>query len=38
MQALGEENEGGFLKLKSTSEWLSGEASAPINKKRTIEV
>nr|GMD67325.1 uncharacterized protein LOC109192963 [Ipomoea batatas] len=36
-EALGEENEGGFLKLKSTSEWLSGEASAPINKKRTIE-
>nr|GMD73830.1 uncharacterized protein LOC109192963 [Ipomoea batatas] len=37
-EALGEENEGGFLKLKSTSEWLSGEASAPVNKKRTIEV
>ncbi|KAI3450736.1 hypothetical protein Pfo_007401 [Paulownia fortunei] len=33
-QLLEEENEGGFLKLKRTSEWLSGDNnSAPMNKK-----
>lgn len=38
MQVSGEDNEGGFLKLKSTKEWLSGDATAPINKKRTLKV
>lgn len=33
----GEDNEGGFLKLKSTKEWLSGDATAPVNKKRTLK-
>ncbi|XP_049380433.1 uncharacterized protein LOC125845059 isoform X1 [Solanum stenotomum] len=33
----GEDNEGGFLKLKSTKEWLSGDATAPVNKKRTFK-
>ncbi|KAK4358560.1 hypothetical protein RND71_020789 [Anisodus tanguticus] len=33
-EALVEEN-GGFLKLKSTKEWLSGDATPPVNKKRT---
>uniref|UniRef100_A0A7C8ZPV5 Uncharacterized protein n=1 Tax=Opuntia streptacantha TaxID=393608 RepID=A0A7C8ZPV5_OPUST len=34
-QALGDEPEGGFLKLKETQGWLLGEASAPVNKKPT---
>lgn len=38
MQVSGEDNEGGFLKLKSTKEWLSGDATAPVNKKRTFKV
>lgn len=38
MQVSGEDNEGGFLKLKSTKEWLSGDATAPFNKKRTLKV
>ncbi|KAJ8552015.1 hypothetical protein K7X08_028458 [Anisodus acutangulus] len=29
------EDNGGFLKLKSTKEWLSGDATPPVNKKRT---
>ncbi|KAM3202140.1 putative protein isoform X1 [Capsicum chacoense] len=33
----GDDNEGGFLKLKSTKEWLSGDATAPVNKKRTLK-
>ncbi|KAJ8526364.1 hypothetical protein K7X08_028841 [Anisodus acutangulus] len=33
----GEDNEGGFLKLKSTKEWLSGDATPPVNKKRTLK-
>lgn len=36
-EVLGEENEGGFLKLRSTRAWLSGEASAPLNMKRTVK-
>lgn len=36
-EVLGEENEGGFLKLRSTRAWLSGEASAPLNVKRTVK-
>ncbi|CAA0836021.1 Unknown protein [Striga hermonthica] len=36
LKILEEENEGGFLKLKRTSEWLSGEdETAPMNKKIT---
>ncbi|CAH9094004.1 unnamed protein product [Cuscuta epithymum] len=34
---LGEGNEGGFLKFKSTRAWLLGEASPPVNKKRTFK-
>ncbi|KAF3618776.1 putative F-box protein-like [Capsicum annuum] len=34
----GDDNEGGFLKLKSTKEWLSGDATAPVNKKRTLKL
>lgn len=34
-QALGDEPEGGFLKLKETQEWLLGGTSAPFNKKPT---
>ncbi|OIT34200.1 PREDICTED: uncharacterized protein LOC109244984 [Nicotiana attenuata] len=36
-EVLGEDSEGGFLKLKSTKEWLSGDAMAPVNKKRTLK-
>ncbi|XP_057806643.1 uncharacterized protein LOC131021461 [Salvia miltiorrhiza] len=37
-QALEEESEGGFLKLKKTSEWLLGDVdSAPMNKKMTMK-
>jgi len=35
---LGDEPEGGFLKLKETQGWLLGEASAPVNKKPTNKV
>ncbi|XP_009779525.1 uncharacterized protein LOC107784969 [Nicotiana tabacum] len=37
LEVSGEDNEGGFLKLKSTKEWLSGDATAPVNKKRTLK-
>ncbi|CAN4120195.1 unnamed protein product [Withania somnifera] len=36
-EVTGNDNEGGFLKLKSTKEWLSGDAMAPVNKKRTLK-
>ncbi|KAH6755333.1 NF-kappa-B inhibitor-like protein [Perilla frutescens var. hirtella] len=37
-QAFEEENEGGFLKLKRTSEWLLGDIdSAPMNKKMAMK-
>lgn len=37
-QALEEENDGGFLKLKRTSEWLLGDVdSAPMNKKMALK-
>lgn len=37
-QALEEESEGGFLKLKRTSEWLLGDIdSAPMNKKMALK-
>ncbi|KAF5751706.1 hypothetical protein HS088_TW02G00723 [Tripterygium wilfordii] len=32
-QVVDDDNEGGFLKLSRTQEWLSGDNSAPINKK-----
>ncbi|CAH9072658.1 unnamed protein product [Cuscuta europaea] len=37
-EALGEGNEGGFLKFKSSRAWLLGETSPPVNKKRTIKL
>lgn len=36
-EAIGEENNGGFLKLTTTNEWLSGGEEAPVNKKLTIK-
>ncbi|XP_062173228.1 uncharacterized protein LOC133878663 isoform X2 [Alnus glutinosa] len=30
---LGGDNDGGFLKLARTNEWVSGDSSAPVNKK-----
>ncbi|GMP99068.1 hypothetical protein CsSME_00046699 [Camellia sinensis var. sinensis] len=32
-ETLGDENEGGFLKLTRTREWIAGDNSAPVNKK-----
>ncbi|KAF5937608.1 hypothetical protein HYC85_025114 [Camellia sinensis] len=32
-KTLGDENEGGFLKLTRTREWIAGDNSAPVNKK-----
>ncbi|XP_059627721.1 uncharacterized protein LOC132270560 [Cornus florida] len=36
-EALGEEIEGGFLKLTRTLEWVAGDNSAPVNKKMTAK-
>ncbi|KAG9128969.1 hypothetical protein Leryth_014744 [Lithospermum erythrorhizon] len=37
-EAKGEENNGGFLKLTTTNEWLSGGDEAPVNRKLTMKV
>ncbi|KAG5566523.1 hypothetical protein RHGRI_002170 [Rhododendron griersonianum] len=34
-EVLEDENEGGFLKLTRTLEWIAGDNSAPVNKKMT---
>ncbi|GAA0154974.1 hypothetical protein LIER_12807 [Lithospermum erythrorhizon] len=36
-EAKGEENNGGFLKLTTTNEWLSGGDEAPVNRKLTMK-
>ncbi|KAM7496955.1 hypothetical protein LguiA_021369 [Lonicera macranthoides] len=36
-EPLPDDNEGGFLKLTSTNEWLLGNNSAPVNKKVTAK-
>ncbi|KAM7502314.1 hypothetical protein LguiB_001218 [Lonicera macranthoides] len=36
-EPLPDDNEGGFLKLTSTNEWLLGNDSAPVNKKVTAK-
>lgn len=36
-EPLGDENEGGFLKLTKTNEWLSGGDIAPVNRKPTTK-
>ncbi|WOH03741.1 hypothetical protein DCAR_0623141 [Daucus carota subsp. sativus] len=36
-ESIDEESEGGFLKLKRTTEWLLGDNTAPVNKKVMIE-
>ncbi|KAK3032499.1 hypothetical protein RJ639_037337 [Escallonia herrerae] len=36
-EPLGDQNEGGFLKLTRTNEWLLGDNSAPVNKKLTAK-
>lgn len=37
-EPLGDENEGGFLKLTKTNEWLSGGDIAPVNRKPTTKL
>ncbi|KAL8121977.1 hypothetical protein AgCh_018635 [Apium graveolens] len=37
MKSVDDESEGGFLKLKTTSEWLLGDNTAPVNKKVMYE-
>ncbi|XP_017254836.1 uncharacterized protein LOC108224661 isoform X2 [Daucus carota subsp. sativus] len=37
-ESIDEESEGGFLKLKRTTEWLLGDNTAPVNKKVMIEL
>lgn len=32
IETVGDENEGGFLKLTKTHEWINGDISAPVNK------
>ncbi|KAK9170613.1 hypothetical protein Syun_002753 [Stephania yunnanensis] len=36
-ESIGGENDGGFLKLSKTYEWVSGEETAPINKKLVLK-
>ncbi|KAL8110519.1 hypothetical protein AgCh_026297 [Apium graveolens] len=36
-ESVDDESEGGFLKLKTTSEWLLGDNTAPVNKKVMYE-
>lgn len=36
-ESVDDESEGGFLKLKRTSEWLRGDNTAPVNKKVMYE-
>ncbi|XP_074329815.1 uncharacterized protein LOC141667286 isoform X2 [Apium graveolens] len=37
-ESIDDQSEGGFLKLKTTSEWLLGDNTAPVNKKVMYEL
>ena len=38
MQVMESQDDGGFLKLSKTQEWILGEESAPMNKKAIAKV